>query len=244
MIAVTIKKTKKVISPLWQTPTETAVTQTPTLAPAKTIDANGIKSGYSYLELSPNQAQLIPNFPDSRSSVEIMKAHTCSGGINGGFYDMSGQPLGLFRVDGKTLSGKSGSLLINGFLTIDSENIARIDSQMPSANPHIALQAGPLLMSEGQTLPLAIRSDERARRMAAAITATGRIVFLALYSADSVFDGPLLGDLPALVEKIGIEENLNIVSAINLDGGSASAFYASGVRLAELTPVGSFFCVQ
>ncbi len=223
---------------------ESSVTQTPTRTPAKTIDANGITSGYAYLELSPSQAVLIPNFSQRRSSGELMEIHACSGGINGGFYDTANQPLGFFRSDGTTLRNESVNALLNGFFTIDSQNVAQISFQTPPPDVRIGLQTGPMLLSEGQALPLTIKSDERARRMAAAVTKTGRIIFLALYSADAVFDGPLLGDMPTLVEKIGREENLDIISAINLDGGSASAFYASGVRLTELTAVGSFFCVQ
>jgi len=237
-----IAKTKQ---PLTQLPTsDTPTTHSPSLAPAKTIEANGLISGYSYIELSPAQAQLIANFPKRMSSGEIMETKACMGGVNGGFYDTQNNPLGLFRTNGTELRGPSTSTLINGFFSVSSENKASISSEIPATAARIALQTGPMLYWEGRPLKLAIRSDERARRMAAALTDDGKILFFAFYSADAVFDGPLLGDMPLLIDEVNKTEKLHITSAINLDGGSASAFYASGVRLSELTPVGSFFCIK
>lgn len=80
--------------------------------------------------------------------------------------------------------------------------------------------------------------------MAAAVTLSQQIVFMTIYTADAVFGGPLLGDLPAFVDAIAKRESLPFVSAINLDGGSASAYSSKNVSLDELTPVGSIFCIK
>ncbi|KKW11013.1 MAG: hypothetical protein UY49_C0010G0009, partial [Microgenomates group bacterium GW2011_GWC1_49_7] len=79
--------------------------------------------------------------------------------------------------------------------------------------------------------------------MVAAKTGEG-FLFLTVYKEDSVFEGPLLADLPKVIQKINTEENLGIVDALNLDGGSASAFDNGETSLSELTPVGSLFCVN
>ena len=80
--------------------------------------------------------------------------------------------------------------------------------------------------------------------MAAAKTMDNELLFLTVYSGDSVFDGPLLADLPLVIEKISDEEKLDIAEAINLDGGSASSFYQGETTISELTPVGSLFCIK
>lgn len=171
-----------------------------------------------------------------------MDGHSCQSGINGGFYDTDGQPLGLF-VAGQIASKAIRSSLLNGFFTINA-GTPSISQTPPEGNVRLGLQTGPRLLEDGSALPLRILRDERARRMVAAISSVNDVVFIALFSPDSVFDGPLLGDTPAIIRAISQQENINLVQAINLDGGSASAFYNQTVSLEELTPVGSMFCVK
>ncbi len=93
-------------------------------------------------------------------------------------------------------------------------------------------------------MPLVIQHDEPARRTIAAKTRDNTYVFLTVYDENSVFGGPLLSDLPSAVEEISNREEFRIADAINLDGGSASAFYNGDANLSELTSVGSIFCIK
>jgi len=158
------------------------------------------------------------------------------GAINGGFYDTANKPLGLFRIGETVLAKQIQSNLLNGFLSDDGITVA-----VPTGR--FVLQSGPLLIQRGNPLPLKIQNDEHARRMVAAKTGEG-FLFLTVYKEDSVFEGPLLADLPKVIQKINTKENLGIVDAINLDGGSASAFKNAETTLSELTPVGSLFCIK
>ncbi|RJR30058.1 hypothetical protein C4564_01180, partial [Candidatus Microgenomates bacterium] len=107
-----------------------------------------------------------------------------------------------------------------------------------------ALQTGPVLVENGSAVELSLARDKQARRIVAAITGSNELVFVAIYSPGSSFDGPYLEDLPLIVNHISEELNLNIADAINLDGGTASAFYSENTHISELSPIGSFFCVK
>ncbi len=54
----------------------------------------------------------------------------------------------------------------------------------------------------------------------------------------------LLVDLPEIVQAIIKKETIDVVDALNLDGGNHSAFYGNDTTLYELSPIGSFFCIK
>ena len=212
--------------------------------PAKTVTVDNQTIGYAVFVVRAGQVSLIPNFTESKASGQLMSEHSCRAGVNGGFYDAAGRPLGLFESDGIGLRGISASTLINGFFGVSRADVPFINTGLPQASFRFVLQTGPLLVADGAAVRLTIRADEHARRMIAATTTDNTMVFIALYQPESVFDGPLLGHVPEFVLAIGQKESLAITNAINLDGGSASAFYTEQTTLSELTPVGSFFCVK
>lgn len=215
----------------------------PTSAPNKKITVKGQTINYAIIITQPSNVSLIANFSAKKTSDELIGDTACIAGINGGFYDTSNRPLGLFSINGMTLRDKSSSMLINGFFGVTNEDSPFI-TPIPRDDVRFILQTGPLLISQGIPYKLAIRKDEHTRRMIAAITTGDAILFIALYQSDAVFDGPLLADVPEFISEINKKELLNITEAINLDGGSASAFYNGETTLSELTSIGSLFCVK
>lgn len=200
---------------------------------------------YSHITVATTSAMtLIPNFSEKIDTRSLVDANVCSAAINGGFYDTAAKPLGFFFANNRTFGQETHSTLLNGFFWSGTDGIARISTELTGIPFRFALQTGPLLFWGGKPVPLAIRNDERARRMVVAKSADNHIMFFAVYNGDSVYDGPLLGDLPGIIFDIRTKENLEITEAVNLDGGSASAFYNADTRLSELTPVGSLFCVK
>jgi uncharacterized protein YigE (DUF2233 family) len=222
-------------------PSEHSPSPTPVI---KTVTINNEPMAYAFVQATASRIQLIPNFTDSVSSDDLIQKHACIAGINGSFYDTDNRPLGLFLSNGTTLRARSNSTLMNGFFNITANNIATISYDAPEEGSRIALQSGPMLISDAYIARLSIRNDEHARRMVAALSADEEIIFLTLFHPESTFDGPLLTDLPAYVAAVNQKELLNITHAINLDGGSASAFHNTDTTLSELTHVGSFFCVN
>lgn len=218
-----------------------AIVPTPTPEIISSIDG----FGYGVMRIAtPSSVTLIPNFREKKDSRALMQAHGCTGAVNGGFYTTSNAPLGLFRTDDHRYGEKIDSDLTDGFLWIDKEENAIIASEIPNESFRLALQTGPLLLFNKQALTLSIHNDLQARRMIAAKSADGFLLFVTVYNPNSVFDGPLLADLPEIIQKISDKERLHIADAINLDGGSASVFYHEKTSLSELTAVGSLFCIQ
>lgn len=216
------------------------VTPTPTPAP---VTQNADPFTYSLIKPA-GSVRLIPNFTQKRDSGSLIDANGCRAAINGGFYDTDAKPLGFFYTDGTIIGKQIRSALVNGFFAADEQEIPFISAVLPDITYGFALQTGPLLFMNGEKLPLVIQNDEPVRRMVAAKTTDNRIIFITVYNGNSVYEGPRLADLPEIISGINAKENLEISDAVNLDGGSASAFYNGDTRLSELTPVGSLFCIK
>jgi len=199
---------------------------------------------YSYVvyEIVSNDVVLISNYQEKKSSVQLIDENGCVAGINGGFYGEDGKPQGLVVIKGSQTANKKASLLFNGYVYTDRVQI-KVARDMID-NPEYAVQTGPLLFENGRRIDLKIKNDKPARRMVVAETKTGKAYFLSFYNPESKLDGPKLADLPGELARVAEEKGLKVESAINLDGGSASAFYSPEITLSELLPVGSWWCVK
>lgn len=238
-VNIRLRATTSTASPL---PTiTTAIIKTNT-----SIVVNDDSYEYAYVTVAtPSGISLIPNFAARRDAKSLAATNGCTSVINGGFYDTAGKPLGYFFTDTRTYGQQIQNALVNGYFWADSGGDAVISTELQrSISYRFALQTGPLLLFNGQTMTLTIHSDKPARRMVIAKTTDNQFIFLTVYSADSVFNGPLLADLPSAVSQISKQNSLGIADALNLDGGSASAFYSGTTGLAELTPVGSLLCIH
>jgi uncharacterized protein YigE (DUF2233 family) len=224
-----------------------SATLPPTARPVriKTITYNGSVYAYDTIRATPDSVTLLPNFGPRKNSQTLMTEHLCVYGVNGGFYNVDNTPLGLFISENTVFYKQSASTFFNGFFWIDTQNQTGITDTLPSRELSYALQSGPLLIQSGVPVSLRIRNDENARRSTVGIVRdTDTIFFTVVYNPESVFDGPVLSDLPSILSSISLQENVTLESAVNLDGGSASAFYSEDTKLGELTPVGSIFCIK
>jgi uncharacterized protein YigE (DUF2233 family) len=222
-------------------------TMTPAARPAqiKTITYNGSVYAYDTIRATPDSVTLLPNFNTQKDFRTLLTDHTCENGINGGFYNIDKTPLGLFLTENTLLFRQIPSTFFNGYFWIDTQNKSGITDTLPSRDLSYALQSGPLLIQSGVPVSLRIRNDENARRSTVGIVRdTDTILYTVVYNPESVFDGPVLSDLPSILSSISLQENVTLESAVNLDGGSASAFYSEDTKLSELTPVGSIFCIK
>lgn len=216
----------------------------PTENDAPTVEVNGITYSYAYFSIqNPTQLSLLANFSEKLLSTDLATSHNCETYINGNFYDTEGKPLGLWRSGSIVRNIASENRTFNGFLSMSTSDIPSITFEEP-LSPKIAVQTGPMLISEAQTLPLRIQNDEPARRMTAVLGEDRMLHFLTVFQKNATYSGPTLTDLPEIVQAIGKTHQWHITEAINLDGGSASAFSDSSIVLQELTPVGSIFCVS
>lgn len=198
--------------------------------------------GYDITLVDSALASLIPNFSEQKSVAELMQANSCHTAINGGFYSEESRPLGLVIAQGGQLARPIPSSLFNGFLSINDSGQAQISSTEYSTD-HIALQTGPMLISNSDIHDLRLTDDKTSRRMVAAITDQNKLVFVAVFNPQAEILGPRLDDLPQIITEIASKENLTFRSAINLDGGRASAYYSDEIQLPEVTWVGALLCV-
>jgi len=193
---------------------------------------------------SPGQLQLWPNFDGKASSADLFKNYRCRFLINGGFYDQQNQPLGWFLSQEKLRHPQIKSALLNGFFFQNQQKEIGLEDVLPVNEVVWGLQTGPILIFKGKPLKLQMAKDERARRMVVALGQSEELLFLAVTGPDSLASGPLLADLPFIAEKIGQALRVDFKTAINLDGGTASAFLNSEKTIKEYNSIGSFFCLN
>ena len=185
---------------------------------------------------------LNPNFDTPIRGSAIVSQQKCAFAINGGFYSKEFTPLGAFIGNGYTQSKALTSRLFNGFFAF-TDTQATITTDLDTSYTSV-LQSGPLLYMNSAPLPLAIQNDEHARRSAVVTTHDEQILFVTFYIRDSIYNGPLLGDLSMIIKQFASNEGVSIDAALNLDGGSATYFKTPDTELPELSPVGSLFCLQ
>ena len=150
------------------------------------------------------------------------------------FYDTNNKPIGLVIADNKILNPGHNNYLFNGYLS----NLG-IESVPPSM-ANWAVQTGPVLIKNSQTLNIKTGGDKSARRGVAIVTHDNKLYFVIFYNSQAPVLGPHLNDLPEIIKRLGI----TIKSAINLDGGGASAFYDGKLILEESDPVGTILCAK
>ncbi len=206
------------------------------------IDDSMIRISWAVVE--PKDVELYSNLKEQHLSEQIKVDKSCSVLVNGGFYSEENTHLGLFVSNFETISRFSQNALLNGFLSIDSADKITISADLPSATPRLGLQSGPLLMLDKEPLTLTIKNDEPKRRIVAGTTLNNNLIFLAFYRDQSIYEGPMLEKLPDIINLFEKQTGIEIIDAINMDGGSASIFISNYDRLNELVHVGSYFCVK
>lgn len=213
---------------------------------AKTTDISlgGREYKVVWASVDTDELSLLANFDDKKTSRQVFQENHCGLLVNGGFYSKDSQPMGYFVSAGQTLNPYERNRLLNGVLSINELGTPRITREPPRDPLVNAVQTGPILIENGQILGVSEMNNKAARRMVAAVTGNNELLFLAIYSSESAFSGPLLSELPQVVAKFDESDELGIADAVNLDGGSASAFVTTNFSLSEASPVGSFFCAR
>ena len=145
-----------------------------------------------------------------------MRSSNCVAGINGGYFDPEFAPLGLRIVDGKTTARLTRGRLMNGVLASNgSIQILRVGEFSSRQKFNAAVECGPFLVDLGGRVR-GLEATRVARRSFAA-SERGDRVALGFCSAVS------LADLSRIL--VGGLSDFKIQRALNLDGGSSSAFW-------------------
>ncbi|HEX9281613.1 MAG TPA: phosphodiester glycosidase family protein [Candidatus Udaeobacter sp.] len=157
--------------------------------------------------------------PDGQSLGAVMKREKCVCGVNGGYFDTEFKPIGLRVADGTTLSPLRRARLITGILLQSDRGIdvVRVSEFSRSKKIVAAIQSGPFLV-EGNKRIRGLNDSQLARRTFAGIATNDR-AFLGVCSDVS------LAQLAGILATAPIATDSKIRRAMNLDGGSSSAFW-------------------
>lgn len=204
----------------------------------------------------PKNIVIGANLDDKKTAKSIYSENECIALINGGFYNENNDYIGLLYIEGKKLSNESSDAFFNGVFYITKSGEVGIGSGVPLEQIRHAVQSGPLLVRYRAYQKLKIANDEYKRRMIIAMNNKSEVLFLTIYDPVSGYLGSKLADVPEILEKFAKDKEIAIVDALNLDGGSASAFYVrrqddedklaytEGVALGEITHIGSYLCAR
>lgn len=226
----------------FSTPT---IIPTTTPIPANTLTYNNNTYAYYILgPISPNRVSLHTNLPEKQTSTTLKDLHNCNAIVSAGFYGKDDNHLGLFIEEGEEIRRKMNSSLFNGIVWKTTEEQIGITPDVPEYPMTFGLQTGPILIKEQTVQPLHLSDDEFARRIALGITQDGNFIWYGITGEKNIFSGPLLKDLPTIIQEINKKEHLSLSNAINLDGGNHSVMNSNSISLSELSPIGGIFCIK
>ena len=158
-------------------------------------------------------------------------------GVNGGYFDPQNAPVGLLIADGKPIAPLRKARLLSGILVVTKTRVELLRSgeYSPRKNTVAAVQCGPFLVDGGK--PVAGLNATRPARRTFVLTTGADRGAIGFCSAVTLAQ---LGDILATAE-------LKVQRALNLDGGSSSAFWFNGERgitsVAEQKTVRNFVIV-
>jgi len=158
-------------------------------------------------------------------------------GVNGGYFDPQDAPVGLLISEGKLIAPFRKARLLSGVLVVTKTRVDLLRSSEYSSRKNViaAVQCGPFLVDGGK--PIAGLDNTRPARRTFVLTTGSDRVAIGFCSTVTLAQ---LGDILATPE-------LKTQRALNLDGGSSSAFWFAGERgafsIAEQKTVRDFVIV-
>jgi uncharacterized protein YigE (DUF2233 family) len=153
--------------------------------------------------------------------AQAMRQKGWLAGVNGGYFDPDYAPIGLLISDGKMIAPLRRAKLITGLLAASPRKvqILRLREFSQQEEFSAAVQSGPFLVDLGRT----VRGLETTRTARRTFAAVGSVNRAALGFCSNVS----LSELAKILATTRLAEDFRIERAINLDGGSSSAFWVA-----------------
>ena len=181
--------------------------------------ASGEKATLELALFSPKSVVLrvADNPAGDEDLASVMRRTRGVAGVNGGYFDPQDAPVGLLISDGKLIAPFRKARLLSGVLVSAKGRIELLRASEYSSRKTAtaALQCGPFLVDGGEAV--AGLNNTRPARRTFVFTAANRA---AIGNCSSVTLAEL-GD-------ILVASGFNVQRALNLDGGSSSAFWFAG----------------
>ena len=189
----------------------------------------GVAAQLSVVRLDPALVRFQVGYaPDSPRPLAAWAGNSGAlAAINGGFFDAQNRTVSLLvaggQAAGESYSGRGGMFTVSpdGAVRLRGLADAPYDPAEPLAE---ALQGWPLLVQPGGAAAYSFEDSERARRSALAIDRAGRVLLIACPSASFTLAG-----LAAWLA----ESDLEIDTAVNLDGGLSTGLLLAGAGASE-----------
>jgi hypothetical protein len=162
---------------------------------------------------------VIDNPDGEKSLAEAMEERKCVAGVNGGYFDPNFAPIGLRVAEGRNLKPLVRAHLLTGVLLSTSQGIriARLAEYSKNSKPDAALECGPFLVDLGAAVR-GLNDTRPARRTFAAVDRRDRAALGFCSDASLAGAGKILSSA-------ALAPDFKIWRALNLDGGSSSAFW-------------------
>ena len=157
--------------------------------------------------------------PTGETLSDTMPREKCAAGVNGGFFKPDFTPVGLLISDGKLVTPLAPARLMTGILSASTHKvqIQRLREFSRQEKANAAVQSGPFLVDHYE--PTAGLDDSHVARRTFVATGTNDRAVLGTCS------GVSLAELAAILTTTRLADDLKIQRALNLDGGSSSAFW-------------------
>ena len=220
--------------------------KTEDVKPTESIKEEIIVGKYKIIvkNVSNYGVKILPNFKEKSTSDLIYEKYNCEILTNGGLYEESGNPLGLYYLDGVYFGNLKNSSIYNGILGLDKsgnyfiENIEKFDG---NNDTKFLMQSGPLLIESGISRKVTL-PQSHARRIIFAKGVGGEDYVVVLYGLDNYNDGPDFEEVNDILTSLQEKDGITLESALNLDGGNSSVFIDKDFSIKESAMVGSFMC--
>jgi uncharacterized protein YigE (DUF2233 family) len=172
---------------------------------------------------------------------EAMSRGNFLAAVNGGYFDPDYKPIGLLIVDGTMIAPLQKARLLSGVLSASAKKvqISRVAEFSLAQKPDAAVESGPMVVDLGKSVR-GLESTRAARRTFGAVGAGDK-------AALGFCSDVTLADFSNILASISIPD-FKIQRALNLDGGSSSAFWfkranGSAFSIAEEKPVRDFVAI-
>ena len=166
--------------------------------------------------------RVIDNPTGEDNLAAVMRRENCLAGVNGGYFDSDDRPVGLLISDGKIVAPLRKARLLSGVMVAWDGRIQllRIAEYSAKRTATAALQCGPFLVDRGRRVS-GLNNTRPARRTFIVTSGFDR-------AAIGLCSDATLAELGKILATPGIAPDLKVQRALNLDGGSSSAFWFAG----------------
>lgn len=162
-----------------------------------------------------------PTEPRARLA-EVMLRENCLAGVNGGYFDPEYSAVGLLVSDGRLIAPLRKARLLSGVLSVGGGRVQLFRTGEFSSKRKVsaARQCGPFLVDRGRAVA-GLNKTRSARRTFVTAGGSDR-------GAIGYCSNVTLAQLAQILALPGAAGELKIQRALNLDGGSSSAFWFAG----------------